>query len=77
MVDEGLFTVNHHEAEVKREMMKSSKKVIIAMDSSKIGKGVSSFVSDFSEIDTLVTDRLISNEELKKLKDKGVEVILA
>ena len=75
-VDEGLFTVNDQEAEVKRTMIKSGKEVIIAMDSSKIGKVMYSFVCDFSPIDKLVTDNLIPLEEMKKIEEQGVEVIV-
>ncbi len=74
-VDEGFFTVNHQEAEVKRTMIRSGKEVIIAMDSSKIGKVMCSFVCDFSPIDKLVTDKNIRMEDLKELERLGIEVI--
>jgi DeoR family transcriptional regulator, fructose operon transcriptional repressor len=74
--DEGLFTVNHQEAEVKRAMIRCGKEVIVAMDSSKVGKVNYSFVCDFASIDKIVTDGLIPREELRKLEDQGVEVIV-
>jgi DeoR/GlpR family transcriptional regulator of sugar metabolism len=50
--------------------------VIIAMDASKIGKVHPSFVCDFSCIDKLVTDGLIPPDEMKRLEEQGVEVIV-
>jgi DeoR family fructose operon transcriptional repressor len=73
--DEGLFTVNTSEAEVKRTMMNCGKEVIIAIDSSKIGRPTLSFVSDFSMVGKLITDEGISPEDLQKIEEKGVEVI--
>jgi DeoR family transcriptional regulator, fructose operon transcriptional repressor len=74
--DEGMFTVNQQEAEVKRAMIASGKEVIVAMDSSKIGKVNFSFVSDFAHVDKLVTDGLIPPEEMKRLEEQEVEVIV-
>jgi DeoR family transcriptional regulator, fructose operon transcriptional repressor len=74
--DEGLFTVNHQEAELKRAMIGSGKEVIVAMDSSKMGKVNHSFVCDFSRIDKVVTDGQIPHDELTRLEERGVEVIL-
>ncbi len=74
-VDEGLFTVNYQEAAVKRAMIRSAKEVIVAMDSSKVGKVTYSFVCDFSPVDKLVTDTLIPADAVKAIEAQGVEVI--
>ncbi len=74
-VDEGLFTVNFQEAALKRAMIRSGKEVIVAMDSSKIGKVTYSFVCDFAPIDKLVTDNLIPVDAMKAIEEQGVEVI--
>ena len=74
-VEEGLFTVNYQEAAVKRAMIKSAKEVIVAMDSSKVGKVTYSFVCDFSPIDKLVTDNQIPMDSMKAIEAQGVEVI--
>lgn len=74
--EEGFFTVNHYEAELKRLMMKSGKEIIVVMDSSKIGKIAFSFVSDFSLIDKLIIDDGISKENIEKIENHGVEVIV-
>jgi DeoR family transcriptional regulator, fructose operon transcriptional repressor len=74
--EEGFFTVNSSEAELKRVMMQCGKEVIVAMDSSKIGKVTLSFVSDFSVIGKFVTDDGISTEDIQKIEKRGVEVIV-
>lgn len=73
--EEGVFTVNASEAELKRVMMRCGKEVIVAMDSSKIGKVTLSFVSDFTLIGKLITDDGISAEDIQKIEKQGVEVI--
>jgi DeoR family fructose operon transcriptional repressor len=75
-VEQGLFTVNLQEAELKRVMMKCGKEVIVVMDSSKFEKVTFSFVSDFSMIDKLITDSGISEETIRHLEECGVEVIV-
>jgi len=75
--EEGFFTVNASEAELKRVMMRCGKEVIVAMDSSKIGKVTLSFVSDFSLIGKLITDDGISAEDIQKIEKRGVEVVVA
>lgn len=74
--DEGFFTVNPGEAELKRTMMDCGKEIIVVMDSSKINKITFSFVSDFSKIDKFITDDGISEEVIRKLDHAGVEVIV-
>ncbi len=75
IIEDGFFTVNPSEAELKRVMMRCGKEVIVAMDSSKIGKVTLSFVSDFSMVGKLVTDDGISAEDVKRIEKNDVEVI--
>jgi DeoR/GlpR family transcriptional regulator of sugar metabolism len=75
MPDEGFFTVNPSEAEVKRGMMQCGKDVIVAMDSSKIGKITLSFVSDFSMVGKVITDVGASAEDIEKMTRHGIEVV--
>jgi DeoR/GlpR family transcriptional regulator of sugar metabolism len=74
MLDEGLYTANPLEAEIKRLMLMSAKEKIIVADSSKIGTPALCFVCDVADIDKLVTDRNISRVALDQLKKTGVEV---
>lgn len=74
--DEGFFTVNPSEAELKRTMMSCGKEIIIVMDSSKINKVTFSFVSDFSQVDKFITDDGITKDVIQKLDQAGVEVIV-
>ena len=75
MADEGLFTVNPAEAELKRAMMKCGKEIIVAIDSSKFGKRTLSFVSDFSMVGKLITDGGATPDDIQKIEQNGVEVI--
>jgi DeoR family fructose operon transcriptional repressor len=74
--EQGLFTVNLQEAELKRAMIQCGKEVIVAMDSSKFEKLTFSFVSDFSSIDKIITDNGVTDEIIKRLEEFGVEVIV-
>lgn len=74
--DEGFFTVNPAEAELKRTMMDCGKEIIVVMDSSKVNKVTFSFVSDFSKIDKFITDDGVSEDVIRKLDQAGVEVIV-
>ncbi len=73
---EGLFTVNSYEAELKRTMMRCGKEVVIAMDSSKIGRVTFSFVAELSGIDMLVTDSGIAKEVKEEVDATGVEIVI-
>jgi DeoR family transcriptional regulator of aga operon len=51
--------------------------VIIVADSSKVGRRAFARICTAREIDTLVTDTGIPAEEAARLKDAGLNVILA
>ena len=75
-IDDGFFTVDPNEAELKYKMMHMSSRVIVAMDSSKVGTKSLSLVCHCHEIDILVTDAGINKKALSSLKKQGVEVII-
>lgn len=71
---EGLTTHDEIEARTNYAMIERSQRVIVAVDSSKIGIPTLAKMADISEIDVLVTDSGAPAEELERLRDAGVEV---
>lgn len=74
--DEGFFTVNQYEAEIKRTMIGRGKKNTIVMDSTKINKVVFSFVCGFEQIDQLIIDDGVSPQIVEALEKQGVDIIV-
>lgn len=72
----GLTTTNSLEASLNQQMIKSSQKVIVLADSSKFAKRGFGKICDFNQIDIIVTDNGVNESLLKKIEDKGVEVII-
>ncbi len=58
-------------------MIDISKEIILVMDSSKFKRKSLAFICPVNKINTIITDSGISNEDLKKLKDSEVKVIIA
>jgi len=74
--EDGFFTANIYEATIKRTFMECAKEVIIVMDSSKIGKISTSFISNLSLVNKLVIDKGISEENIQKIERFGIEIIV-
>lgn len=73
----GISTSTTVEVELNRMMIENSEKVILLSDSSKIGKRGFSKIVGIEEIDILITDSGINNEDYEKIKEMGVEIIIA
>lgn len=67
-----LYYVN--EASTIRKMMELSETVIVAADSSKLGKSAFTKIAPISEMDILVTNHSSKTEEIRALRDEGVVV---
>lgn len=76
-LDFGLTTTNSIEAHLNKTMIKSSEKVIVLADSSKIGKRSFGKIADIEDMDILVTDEGITKAQLEMFRDLGIEVIIA
>ncbi|MDR2020295.1 MAG: DeoR/GlpR family DNA-binding transcription regulator [Treponema sp.] len=72
--EEGLFSANPHEGEVKRLMIMNSRETIVVADSSKFDIQALYMFSDFERISKLVTDKDIGKDALLALQKKGVEI---
>ena len=69
----------HHEGEasINRLMARQAAKVVIAADSSKVGRRAFARICTAGEIDVLVTDAGIAAEDAARLEDAGVNVVTA
>lgn len=73
----GLSTPDSDEAAVKRAMVQAANFVVVAADSSKIGREELVSFAPIDSVDTLVTDNEISVADRAELTDHGVEVVTA
>jgi DeoR/GlpR family transcriptional regulator of sugar metabolism len=73
----GLTDFNDDEAEIHRIAIERSERLIVIADGSKVGAVAAAVVAPVTSIHTLVTDPTAPREELARLRDLGVEVVLA
>lgn len=73
--DNMIYSSNIVEAETKEAMMKTTGKIVLLADSEKYGRRSYTNLTDWSNIDVFITDKI--EESLKaKLDNAGVEVII-
>ncbi|OJV41030.1 MAG: DeoR family transcriptional regulator [Acidobacteriales bacterium 59-55] len=70
----GLTTPNVLEARVNRAMVRASEKVVAVCDSSKFNRRSLSLIVGASAIDHVITDSNLSDEDVKAIRDAGIEV---
>ena len=73
--ERGATTIEADEALVYRKMIKQARKVIVAADSSKVGKVSPAFICPASAIHTLITDTGASAEALEAFERLGIQII--
>ena len=71
----GFTSGTYSECELKREVLKMASKVIMLMDSSKVGKNLPYTFSVLSDIDVLVSDDQLPEEIVQTAREQGVTVI--
>ena len=74
---DGLSCNNLADAEVKQALINSSRKTILCMDSSKIGKVYLARFAPLNSIDVLITDNGISDESREAIEQQQIEIITA
>lgn len=72
--ERGATTLEGDEALVFRKMLKQAKQVIVAADSSKLGKVSPAFICPASEIHLLITDTGATDEMVRPLEQHGTQV---
>lgn len=76
-VERGLSTPNLYEAQTKQRMVKAGREVILLADHSKFGRISLGFVCPMTAIHRLITDAGAPPVDLSRLREQGVEVIVA
>jgi len=75
-VQYGLTTPNLLEARVNRAMSDSARRVVIVCDSSKFGRRSLSLILPMHAVHEVITDKNISKQDLKALRDAKIDVKL-
>ncbi len=76
-IEFGLTDYNMDEIQVKRQMIRSAKKVIALADHSKFGRVAPLKTADLGSIHQIITDDGISEADRKAVESFGVEVLVA
>lgn len=76
-VDTGISTFYHQEAEVCKKMIKQAHRTVVAADYTKIGRNAFAQIDSLHSVDAIVTNKRASEKDIKKLKAKGIEIILS
>jgi DeoR/GlpR family transcriptional regulator of sugar metabolism len=72
---DGLSCNNLPDAEVKQALISSSRKTILCMDSSKVGRAYLARFATLNAIDTLITDNAISDESRQAIEQQQIQII--
>jgi DeoR family deoxyribose operon repressor len=73
----GLTCYHDFHVEIKKILMKSSKKTILVSDSSKFGNVKPSYFADLRDIQALITDENIPDQYKELITGMGIELIIA
>jgi len=74
---DGLTDFNVYEVDLKKAMAASAHKLVALLDHTKLGRSsIASFATP-QDIDTIITDSGADEEDIRKLQQMGIEVIVA
>jgi DeoR/GlpR family transcriptional regulator of sugar metabolism len=74
--ESGLTDFSVYEVELKKAMVNASKKVVALLDHSKINKNSIATFASLNQIDTLITNYVMKDSEIKKLKEQNIKTIV-
>jgi DeoR family transcriptional regulator, fructose operon transcriptional repressor len=72
---DGLSCNNLSDAEVKQALISASRRTILCMDSSKVGRAYLARFAPLNAIDTLITDNNISDESREAIEQQQIQII--
>lgn len=71
----GVMTMQEDEAGISRLFTERARKVVLATDSSKVGKRAFARICDLNRIDVIVTDADLAPDMASRLTEAGIEVV--
>src|SRR5205085_10681403 len=75
LLPDGLSCNNLSDAAVKQALISSSRRTVLCMDSSKVGRAYLARFAPLNVIDTLITDNGISDESREALDQQQIQII--
>lgn len=75
--ERGFTVTDELEATALRQVIRVSKRAVVAIDSAKFHRTAPELVAPLGAVHTLVTDDLVEDEIVERLTEQGVEVLLA
>jgi DeoR/GlpR family transcriptional regulator of sugar metabolism len=73
----GFTEWNVDDAAVKRTALRSAKRTVVAVDSSKFGREAFARLCGPADVDLVVTDTAVDAEESRRLAMAGTELVIA
>jgi DeoR/GlpR family transcriptional regulator of sugar metabolism len=73
----GFTNANLEEVEIKRAMIRASRRVVMLGDSSKIGHVAGARIADMSEVTSLISDTGAQPADVSAMEAMGLQVLLA
>lgn len=77
VTDDGLYNANHMTAGTQRAMIRAADEVVLVADSTKFGHQSIAQVCPLNEIDHIVVDQGLDKSWAERMRDSGVNLILA
>lgn len=76
-LEDGLTEYNIEDAQIKQILIRSAREKIVVADGSKFGITTFSTVAPLTAVDKIVTDKEAPRDIVERIREAGVEVILA
>ena len=77
IAEKGIYVATDMERPIKRAFMSAASKVILLADHGKLTSSAAVHLSDFSQVDTAITDMVPPSAVLAALEKAGTELIIA
>ena len=77
IAEDGIYNSHALIVDIQRAMMAGAAKVIFCIDHTKFGRRSTFFLSDFTDVDVIVTDARAPKPLIAVLRAKGIEVVVA
>lgn len=72
----GISGFNSYDIHLKQIMIERSEQVVLLADHSKFDKNAFALVASAKDIDVIITDKKVSEDQVRALRDLGVKVVI-